>query len=44
LDILTMSSTFSEEGSLFANLGKHDIFIPAKTWPPTTVKELAEWP
>ncbi len=38
---LTMSSTFSAEGSLFANLGKHEIFTPAKTYPPMTVGELA---
>jgi len=41
LDILTHSSAFSAEGSLFAQLGKHEIFTPAKTWPPTTVSELA---
>lgn len=38
---LTMSSTFSAEGSLFAHLGKHEIFTPAKTYPPMTVSELA---
>ena len=38
---LTMSSTFSAEGSLFANLGKHEIFTPAKSYPPMTVGELA---
>lgn len=41
LDILTLSSTFSAEGSLFAHLGKHEIFTPAKTYPPMTVSELA---
>ncbi len=41
LDTLTLSSTFSEEGSLFATLGKHEIFTPTRTWPPTTVSELA---
>lgn len=41
LDILTHSSAFSAEGSLFAQLGKHEIFTPAKTWPPMTVSELA---
>jgi N-6 DNA Methylase len=40
-DSLTLSSTFSEEGSLFANLGKHEIFTPIKTYPPMTVSELA---
>ena len=38
---LTMSSTFSAEGSLFAHLGKHEIFTPTKTYPPMTVVELA---
>jgi hypothetical protein len=41
LDILTLSSTFSAEGSLFAQLGRHEIFTPAKTYPPMTVIELA---
>ena len=40
-DILTHSSAFSAEDSLFAHLGKHEIFTPAKTWPPTTVADLA---
>jgi hypothetical protein len=40
-DVLTGSSKFSEEGSLFADLGKHEIFTPIKTYPPTTVRELA---
>ena len=38
---LSMSSTFSAEGSLFAHLGKHEIFTPTKTYPPATVSELA---
>jgi len=41
LDTLTQSSAFSAEGSLFAHLGKHDIFTPARTYPPVTVGELA---
>lgn len=41
LDVLTGSSAFSAEGSLFAQLGKHEIFTPAKSYPPTTVSELA---
>jgi hypothetical protein len=40
-DNLTHSSAFSAEGSLFAHLGKHEIFKPAKTYPPMTVSELA---
>jgi hypothetical protein len=38
---LAMSSTFSAEGSLFAHLGKHEIFTPSRTYPPMTVSELA---
>ena len=38
---LTMSSAFSAEGSLFAHLGKHEIFTPSKTYSPMTVGELA---
>lgn len=41
LDNLTQSSAFSAEGSLFAHLGKHEIFRPSKTYPPMTVSELA---
>jgi hypothetical protein len=40
-DSLTLSSAFSAEDSLFAQLGKHEIFTPAKTYPPMTVSELA---
>jgi len=40
-DSLTQSAAYSEEGSLFANVGKHEIFTPAKTYPPMTVGELA---
>ena len=40
-DILTHSSAFSAQDSLFAHLGKHEIFTPAKTHPPMTVSELA---
>jgi hypothetical protein len=41
LDVLTGSSAFSAEGSLFAHLGKHEIFTPAQVWPPMSVGELA---
>lgn len=40
-DVLTGSSAFSAEGSLFADLGKHEIFAPIKTHQPMTVRELA---
>lgn len=41
LDVLTGSSKFSAEGSLFAHLGKHEIFTPIRTYPSMTVRELA---
>lgn len=40
-DVLTSSAAFSAEGSLFAHLGKHEIFRPTKTYPPMTVCTLA---
>lgn len=40
-DVLTGSSAFSAEGSLFAHLGRHEIFTPIKTYPLMTVSELA---
>jgi len=40
LKSLTQSSAFSAEGSLFAQLGKHEIFTPTKSYPPMTVSEL----
>jgi len=41
LDVLTGSSAFSAEGSLFAHLGMHELFTPTKSYPPMTVNELA---
>ena len=41
LDVLTGSSAYSQEGDLFAHLGKHELFTPTKTYPPMTVNELA---
>lgn len=41
LDVLTGMSSFGAEDSLFAHLGKHEIFTPAKTYPPMTVSDLA---
>jgi hypothetical protein len=40
LEALTQSAAFSQEGTLFAELGKHEIFTPTKTYPPLTVSEL----
>lgn len=42
LDVLTGSSAFSAGDSLFAHLGKHELFTPTKTYPTMTVKELAD--
>lgn len=41
LDILTGSSAFRPEDSFFGHPGKHEIFTPAKTYPPMKVRELA---
>jgi len=43
-EVLTQMSSFSREGSLFAHLGKHEIFTPIKEYPPITVSELAGLP
>lgn len=41
LDHLTQSSTYSAEGTLFAHVGKHEIFTPLQTYPPMTINDLA---
>ena len=40
-EALTRMSSFSQEGSLWAHLGKHEVFTPIKTYPPMTIRELA---
>ena len=40
-DALTQMSSFSQEGTLFAHLGKHEVFTPLKAYPPMTARELA---
>jgi hypothetical protein len=40
-DTLTHSSAFSAQDSLFAHLGKHEIFTPTKNWSPMTLGDLA---
>ena len=40
-DTLTQSSAYSAPGTLFAMLGKHEIFKPVQTYPPMTLNELA---
>ena len=41
LDTLSQTSALSEAGSLFAHLGKHEIFAPTKTYPPMSVNDIA---
>jgi len=41
LDALTQSAAFAREDTLFANLGKHEIFTPTRTYPPMTLHVLA---
>lgn len=40
-EALAQMSSFSQEGSLFAHLGKHEVFMPLKIYPPMTARELA---
>lgn len=40
LDTLTQMSSFGDD-TLFANLAKHEIFTPTKSYPPLTLKDLA---
>lgn len=40
-DVLTGASAFSAEGSLFADLGRHEIFVPIKNYDPVTIRDLA---
>jgi hypothetical protein len=39
--VLAQMSAFGEADTLFAHLGKHEIFTPTKTYPPMTMSELA---
>lgn len=41
LATLAQSSAFSAEGSLFADLGKHELFTPERSYPPMTAADLA---
>ena len=41
LDVLTSMASFSAEGSLFASLGKHEIFTPTSSYPPMSLYDLA---
>jgi len=42
LDNLTQSASYCDEGSLFAHIGKHEVFTPDKVYPPMTIAELAD--
>ena len=42
LHALTQSSSFRADNPLFGNLGKHEIFVPEKTYSPMTICELAD--
>jgi len=41
LDILTQSAAFTAEDSLFSLLGRHELFVPSKDYPPMTLSQLA---
>jgi len=41
LDVLTSMASLSAEGTLFAGLGKHEIFKPMSAHPPMTIRDLA---
>lgn len=43
-DVLTQMSTLTQKGSLFAQVAKHEVFSPIKTYPPMSVSELANLP
>ena len=41
LDVLTGMGGLTAEGSLFSQLGRHEVFTPTKTYPPMRVRDLA---
>lgn len=41
LDVLTQSAAWSQAGTLFEHLEKHEIFTPVKTYPPMKISDLA---
>lgn len=41
LDVLTGMASFSVQDSLFAQLGRHEIFTPTRVYPPMTPRDLA---
>jgi hypothetical protein len=40
-DTLTQVSAFRREGTLFADLGRDEVFTPVKSYPPLTLKDFA---
>jgi hypothetical protein len=40
-DTLTQMSAFGEDDTLFADLGKHEVFTPTKSYQPMSIAELA---
>lgn len=40
-DTLTQMASFGEEDSLFADLGRHEIFTPTRDFPPLSVRDIA---
>jgi len=40
-DVLTQMSDLTQEGTLFAHLGKHEVFTPEKNYPTISMRELA---
>lgn len=43
LDALTSAGSYGIEDSLFADIGKHEIFTPTKVYSPMTIRELASF-
>ena len=41
LDVLTQMSSFGDD-TLFGDLGKHEIFVPVRNYPPLTPRDLAD--
>lgn len=41
LDALTGAAAFNAQDSLFAQVGRHEIFVPSKVYPPMTVRTMA---
>ena len=42
LDTLTQAATYSQTGTIFADLGKHELFTPIAVYPALSIAQLAE--